>query len=317
MTGTADRIPMILERVDLMELVTTYSGPPATVLSGTPTFHCPNPDHPDKHPSFTVKDGRWTCWSQCAASGNAIDLLLFVGAADSVADAIVQLAHRVGLTEPRQTPGGRKGKPRLDPAVVQEVLDAHLRSRRWPPELAAELDLSVMVDRGGHRRIRHPFRLRGVEVGWQARAVDDDVDPRWLSSGGSIQCPYEADRLALAEENGGIVAITEGISDAASIIAAVPTLAVVGIPGTNGFKAKWVDAFADLYVLVFGDNDAAGEKFRSKVAQFLAPTATVCQVPVPMDYGDVTDWLIGASDRDTFAHDLLDACQEALESHRD
>jgi len=220
------------------------------------------------------------------------------------------LAHRVGLTEPRQTPGGRKGKPRLDPAVVQEVLDAHLRSRRWPPELAAELDLSVMVDRVviAESGIRFVF----VASRWGGRLVlfDDDVDPRWLSSGGSIQCPYEADRLALAEENGGIVAITEGISDAASIIAAVPTLAVVGIPGTNGFKAKWVDAFADLYVLVFGDNDAAGEKFRVKGRAVPGPTANCVPGSCAHDYGDVTDWLIGASDRDTFAHDLLDACRK-------
>lgn len=306
MTTYQDRIPAILERVDLVELVTSFSGPPVAQTSGVLTFHCPAPDHKDEHPSFTVKDKQWRCWSQCASSGNAIDLMMLVGAADSPADAIDQLAGRVGLEKPQRTLRGTRSQRRVDPDVAAEVLDRYLRERHWPSALIAELGLCVVADQGGNLRVRHPFRLQGKTVGWQARAVDEGVEPRWLSSRGPIRCPYEADRLH-GVPDGGLVVITEGVSDAASIIAAFPDEPVVGIPGTCGFKAQWVKAFEDLHVVVLGDNDAAGDQFRNEVAGLLNTVATMYQVPVPSHFGDVTDWLAGSDDHEDFADQVAAA----------
>jgi hypothetical protein len=88
-----DRIPETLAKTNLRDLLTWIAGPPVTTSGAGPRYHCPNPKHPDAHPSFTIKGQRWRCWSQCAASGNAIDLLLFVGWVNTKADAIELLTR--------------------------------------------------------------------------------------------------------------------------------------------------------------------------------------------------------------------------------
>ena len=97
-TGTRrDRIPEVLARTDLRALVSEVAGPAVRVSGSTARYHCPNPHHPDAHPSFAVKGERWRCWSQCDAWGNAIDLVMFVGWAKTKAEAIELLARRVGI----------------------------------------------------------------------------------------------------------------------------------------------------------------------------------------------------------------------------
>ncbi len=71
-----DRIPALLERVDLLAEVERRAGPPARVSGETSTFRCPHPDHPDETPSFSVKGERWRCWSACNQGGDIIDLLV-------------------------------------------------------------------------------------------------------------------------------------------------------------------------------------------------------------------------------------------------
>jgi hypothetical protein len=92
-----DRIPEVLAQTNLHALVSTVAGPAVRSNSFSASYHCPNPHHIDVHPSFTVKEGRWACWSQCGASGNAIDFVLFVGWAETKAEAIEHLAWRAGV----------------------------------------------------------------------------------------------------------------------------------------------------------------------------------------------------------------------------
>jgi hypothetical protein len=205
---------------------------------------------------------------------------------------------------------------RMEPYEAEMILAEYLRRRLWPSEMAAELDLRVVIDRRGDLRIRHPFRHRGERVGWQARAVDDDVEPRWLSSSGPIRCPYESDRLEWAREVGWVI-VTEGISDAVSLIAAFDSVPVVGIPGASGFKASWLPAFSGLSVFVVGDNDPSGLKFREKVDGLLSPVSTLHQVLVSKPYNDVTEWLARIGDLGVFGAEFDAACAFAAASADD
>ena len=65
--------------IDLPQLVEHYAGP-GKHSGGSYLFKCPNPDHYDGHPSFSVftgKGGAWRCHclSQCGHVGDALDFL--------------------------------------------------------------------------------------------------------------------------------------------------------------------------------------------------------------------------------------------------
>jgi DNA primase len=239
-----NRIPELLRRVDLFDLVAERAGHPASNSGGASRFHCRRHlSHDDRKPSFTVQDGRWRCWSSCATGGDAIDLLVWLDGITK-AEAIELLGRRVGLE--RQQPQPRPA-PRLDSRQAALLLDGYMKRRNLPPEIAEELDLSIVLDKIGHPRVRHPLRLRNEVVGWQDRALDPNSSIRWLSSPGPIRCPYEANRIQRAEEVGEVV-VCEGVSDVVAIIAAFENPAVVGIAGCGWFKAEWVPAFTDLDV---------------------------------------------------------------------
>jgi DNA primase len=286
-----DRVPEILERVDLPALVAASAGVAARTSGGTRYFHCPNVEHPDRNPSFTVTDRAWRCWSQCGTGGDAIDLLIWLGQARDKADAIDQLARHVGL---ERSPRPRRQPVRsLDRYRSAGILSHFLEQRGWPHDLIAELGLSIVLDKVGHPRVRFPFRFRQDVVAWQDRAVNENAGLRWLSSPGPIPCPYEVNRLRRAKEVGQVL-VVEGISDTAAVIATFEHPAVVGIPGTCGFKPHWAPAFAGLEVLVVGDRDAAGEKFRVNLVRYLAPVAAaIHQIRIPEPWHDLDEWRRG------------------------
>jgi len=199
--------------------------------------------------------------------------------------------------------------------LTEQVLDDYLRQRLWPRDIVSELDLSVRDDRAGQVRVRHPFRHRGKQVGWQARAVESHVEPRWLSSSGPMRCPYEADRLEWAHEAGWVI-MTEGVSDATTVISAFEKVPVVGVPGAGSFKAEWVRAFTGLSAFVVGDNDTSGVNFRSAVESLLSSVARVTHVMVPEAFSDVTEWQVQLGDPNVFAERFNEACGRAVDSSR-
>ncbi|HYT10105.1 MAG TPA: hypothetical protein VEL73_05525, partial [Mycobacteriales bacterium] len=69
----------VLDRTDLADLVTEICGPPHGG-GRSARWHCPNPDHPDAHPSMGLYTGRqgvtrWKCHS-CGEGGTAVDLVM-------------------------------------------------------------------------------------------------------------------------------------------------------------------------------------------------------------------------------------------------
>ena len=272
-----DRIPHLLARVDLVELVGRLGGTEAKRSGESVTFHCPHPGHEDRNPSFTVKGPRWKCWSVCAAGGDAIDLLVWLKGCTK-AEAIEELASLVGLDRRERA---------LPPAPD---LLRWCAGRGWGPHVVEALGLSIVVDDYGRPRVRFPFRLAGAVPYHQDRAMTVGGRFRWLSPKGGRPIPYEADRMALAAERGHVF-IVEGVTDTAALVDVYSSPAVVGVPGVGAWRPSWAAAFAGLSVYVVADNDEAGADFRATLAADLSPVARdVCHVRIPAPFNDLAAW---------------------------
>ena len=278
---TDDRIPEILQRVDLVALAVRLGAVEAKQSGGTTTLHCPHPAHPDHSASFTVKGGRWTCWSGCARNGDAIDLVVWLTGC-SIAEAIEQLAAEVGLER----------RSAVTPRPAAPSLVTWCAGRGWGPWVIDALGLTLVKDAYGHARARFPFRMRGEVAYFQDRALDDGAKFRWLSPKGGKPLPYEVERLQLAHERGHVV-LVEGVTDVAALVDVYTEPAVVGIPGAKAWRPQWAEAFRGLVVVVLGDNDPAGETFRATVTADLQIVAEVQHGFVPPAYNDLAAWRCG------------------------
>jgi len=96
---------LVLANVDLAELATEVCGPPQG-RGPSARWRCPNPDHPDAHPSMTVYAGqrsqRWKCHS-CGDGGTAVDLVMTVRGC-GVREAIEALAARAQVLPHPEAP---------------------------------------------------------------------------------------------------------------------------------------------------------------------------------------------------------------------
>lgn len=106
----------VLTRTDLTALADELCGESRGRGAGA-KWHCPNPDHPDAHPSMTVFMGqrgfhRWKCHS-CGDGGTAIDLWMTVRRCD-VRQAIEDLGDRA--CAPRATEPWSPSPKRADRA---------------------------------------------------------------------------------------------------------------------------------------------------------------------------------------------------------
>ncbi|KDA41218.1 toprim domain-containing protein [Frankia sp. BMG5.23] len=108
---TIDR-DAVLDATDLTALATEICGEPQG-RGRAARWHCPNPAHPDEHPSMGIYQGhhgrwRWKCHA-CGDGGTAIDLLM-TGTGMTVREALLDLADRAA------TPPAEQLTP-VDPAI--------------------------------------------------------------------------------------------------------------------------------------------------------------------------------------------------------
>lgn len=113
----------VLAHTDLTALAAELCGPPRGQAAGA-KWHCPNPDHPDAHPSMSVFTGqrsqRWKCHA-CGDGGTAIDLWMTVKKC-GVGEAIEELGARTHLLRdgsPWSASAGRVGRPGRRPEGPQ------------------------------------------------------------------------------------------------------------------------------------------------------------------------------------------------------
>lgn len=271
----ADRIPEIKARVDLESVVTADAGPPARVLSGSLWWHCPLPDHRDRHPSFQVVGERWRCWSGQHAPRSSGDVIDYVRMTRnlSVSAAIDLLAEEAALAPLVPSPPARAGSASpdrfhvdrshvVDPERASSLMGRYLLARCLPPEAATALGLAVVSDAHHIKRVRHPWEGAASTTTsyWADRAVDQKAEPRWMYRGGHIPSPYLSCTLA----NPGRVTICEGISDAALMHLAYPDEAICGIPG-SAWQRDWASLLARRDVHLVTDADPPGDALRRRV----------------------------------------------------
>lgn len=167
----------VLARTDLAALATEVLGPPTGQGRGA-KWHCPNPDHPDTHPSMTVYDAarsqRWKCHA-CGEGGTAIDLWMLT-TATAVGEAITALAERAGLTAAGPTvPDGPRLKYLLTtpppPAAAPASIHRDTFDGRVENYVASAAQLLWTYQGGGalewlHRRGFRDDILRANRVGY-------------------------------------------------------------------------------------------------------------------------------------------------------
>lgn len=190
------RIDDVLARTDLTALLDQIAEP-ATHNTRGRRWHCPLPDHDDRHASVTTHTDhrgheRWRCWSgDDTHRGDAVDLAAATQHL-SRADAVDWLAQRAGMIadQPLPTPS-RKPRPAvstvaaLDPAVVQyaeacqRILWTATGSpvRDWLHARGFDDDLLHANHVGADPGRQMMTRRRGLPYGASVGAVFPALDP--------------------------------------------------------------------------------------------------------------------------------------------
>jgi DNA primase len=138
----------VLERTDLAELATEICGPPRGAGAGR-RWHCPNPNHPDEHPSMGLYrrargHQRWKCHA-CGEGGTAVDMLM-ISTGMGPGPALRELARAagfhvdpIGAPQParpkRPSPQTRQSasSPDREPDPAVEEFVARAAALLWQP----------------------------------------------------------------------------------------------------------------------------------------------------------------------------------------
>lgn len=303
----------LVARVDLPALVERYAGQ-GRHSGGGWLYSCPSLDHPDRHPSFSVRQDRqgkwwWRCHSQCGAGGDALDLLKWLEHV-TTAEAARRLRDFLGMPDDFTSPLPAKKptpptspEPMVDtstpapPEIADRILAAYCASRSWPAEVADLFGLEVVLDAHGRPRIRHPFYAptpAGTVVEWWQDRAWPSGEPKWKAPSGTGHRILH-NLCALENENLRGVVICEGPADTITATLALAELedtsglCAVGVPGAH-WQSEWADYFTGLEVVLATDADPAGEELASQVAADLAGIAARVSRWRPREENDLTDY---------------------------
>lgn len=281
--GPRWHIADVLDRTDLARLLDDIAQPATHNVRGR-RWHCPLPDHEDRHASVTMHTDhrgheRWRCWSgDDTHRGDAIDLVVATQRT-SRAEAIDWLAQRAGMTPdqplpppPRRSRPLRRAIVPLDPAVVQyasaceRILwgSAGRPVREWLHGRGFSDDLIAANHIGADPGRRTMRRRRGLPYGNSVAAVFPARDPdgqiqylqaRYLEPGTGPKYDNPAaalgsnPRLAWTQTAGpgrpGLLIVCEGIPDALTAAdAGFHAVAVLGSQAPDRSVANRLAGFA-------------------------------------------------------------------------
>jgi hypothetical protein len=322
-SGGVDR-DEVLARVDLEALLDSLSGP-----AQRHRWRCPDPAHPDEHPSVTVRTGndgvaRWRCWSG-GHGGTAIDAVIAAHHLD-VGGALrwlaVNHAHLPATEQRPRPPIAPPGRP--DPAVGDYARRAAqllwtaggARQRAWLTERGlheAVLRANRVGADPGRRFLPRP---RGMPGGWpaviypaltptgdvaylQARylTAPDGRDKYDNPSAALAANPRLAWTVPVGEPRSGLV-VCEGTADA--LVAAQAGFRSVGVLGATYPDARVADGISAAIaadarlggapVVVCFDADTAGRAGGAQLVGLLAARHVEAVVVTPPDGCDLTVW---------------------------
>lgn len=317
----------LLARIDLaqvLDALTTGHG-----AGHRRTWNCPDADHPDVHPSVTVRTDsrgvqRWRCWSG-GHGGTAIDAVVAARRLD-VGDAIHWLDEHYAHLRPieRDPPPPRRPAGQPAPEVVAYVercakllwsgsgrqVREWLNARGYPDDVLAANKIGADPGRrylprptgfpGGWPAAVYPaLDPDGVVMYFQARYLEppegrgkyDNPSARWATNPrlGWVR-PARS-----SVEGARTLVVTEGIADA--LAAARLGHDAVGILGTAAIDsasaqgiATWARERSDRVVVCFDGDDAGEAGARRVVDQLTAAGIDFVRSVRPPAGIDLTDW---------------------------
>lgn len=327
----------LLARVDLDQLLdalTTGHG-----HGHRRTWNCPDPDHPDVHPSVTTHTDsrgtqRWKCWSG-GHGGTAIDAVVAARRL-SVGEAIRWLNDNYARLDPIDPPPPpRPGRPVGQPApeVIEYVercakllwTPAGRPVKEWLNDRGYADDVLALNKVGADPGRRYLPRPRGFPGGWpaavypaldrtgaityfQARYLDppegrgkyDNPSRRWATN------PRLGWVRPASEAPRSTLTLCEGLADAVAL--ATAGRAAVGVLGTHAINHALLRAVkqdaAGFPMAICFDGDDAGRTAATRACELAQRSGIQVAIVSPPSGSDATRWL--AADQSA-AIDRLDA----------
>lgn len=320
---------------DVLDAVTTSDG-----VGTRRAWHCPEPSHPDRHPSVTINVDRhgvqrWRCWSG-GHGGTAIDAVIAARNLP-VGDAMRWLAEHHTHLEPVPHPPPPTARPVGEPAA--EVIDyvgrcekllwsaSGARIRDWLHERGLSDEVLHVNRVGADPGRRFLPRPKGFPAGWPAAvypALDPDgsilyfqarlIDPpagrdkydnpaRHWASNPRLGWVHPARRSPA----NGVLVVTEGIADA--LVAADSGLRAVGILGSTYPDRRIAEHINEVVtgqnrfdrVVVCFDADTAGRSGARRLVEALTiHTSLDVALVEPPNGMDLTQWAASSPDWRTF-----------------
>lgn len=316
----------LLTRIDLTELLDALT--PGQGAGHRRAWRCPEPDHPDEHPSVTVTTDRhgiqrWRCWSG-GHGGTAIDAVI-AGRHLTVGDAIAWLDDNYAHLKPLPRPPRPQPRPVGQPAPevieyitrCQKILwtgsGRHIRD--WLHHRGLD-DETLAANRvGADPGRRYLPRPKGLPAGWPA-AVYPALDPngqltyfqaRFLDPPEG-RCKYDNPakqwatnpRVAWTQptptraSTSDILVVTEGIPDA--LAAAQAGFRSVGVLGSTYPDVRMAEQISNIAtnraerVIVCFDADDAGRTGSKRLAGLLHAHGTDVVELSPPEGLDLSEW---------------------------
>lgn len=247
-------------------------------------FSCLSPDHTDKNPSMNYyNQGEKVHCFGCGVSYDIFDLIGIDYGIDNFSDKIDKLAYLFGFDNNKNQ--------YFVQAVQKDLTEKHhsdntLHSKDEDLQRIKQnaRECSYLLSRGitkescnkyGFFRVKNreymPIYLSGSCLGWCARAVDKNIEPRYKNSSGGVGV-WNGDYL-LDDNLKGDLYITEGIIDAVMI--EQTGRRAISICGASNFN-KLINMLIDrpknanrFRFILCGDNDNAGSSMNTKISQSL------------------------------------------------
>lgn len=289
----------IARRISADELADALDAKPG---HGRGSFHCPDPDHEDSNPSFSIfrDDGRTVgiCHS-CGLTGSPVQLVAQVYGLDSQ-EAALLLAEEIGM----EIPSENGGPPESEDTPNREEWEAKLQANPLGPypdpapdqhgdDNGSQVEPDYVYRNASADRVARKLRESGKQFRWE----------RWTGAGwrpglDGLDVPlYHLPLVRRAVEGGDPVWIwiVEGEKDVESAMSGYSVVATCNPEGAGSWPSRHTESLAGAErVNVVADNDLAGWKHAANVARELSEHVGSVQTYLPAveeEHADLTDHL--------------------------